>query len=112
MNDAELRTRLWAILDLEAADPVDWEQVDQLINDLSERLSQASGYEPPHLVHHYLDDSDIREKDSDYAEAQRADIRRFVETGDREPLESRSVSPWSCLLILGLLVALTVWFLS
>jgi hypothetical protein len=109
MDDDKLRQRLRIILDLEVADPVDWALVQQLSADLLGQLSESSEYEPPHLVHHYLDDADIRERDSKYGEAQRAEIRRFVETGDREVVESSPMPPWPCLLVFALLVALTVW---
>ncbi|HEY0629355.1 MAG TPA: hypothetical protein VGD23_08505, partial [Sphingomicrobium sp.] len=112
MDDAELRQLLRAILDLEGADPVDWTRVQQLSADLDQRLAQASEYDPPHLVFHYLDDSDIRQRDSAYAETQRAEIRRFVETGEREQLESRPVPRWLLLIILGLLAAVAFWVVA
>jgi hypothetical protein len=111
MDDAELRNQLRAILDLEAADPVNWTLVYQRSADVLQSMSQSSNYEPPHLVRHFLDDADIREKDSEYAEDQRASIRRFVETGDREPLESEAASAWPYLVVVGLVTAMVAWLL-
>ena len=112
MDDAELRQQLRAILDVERADSVDWPLVQQLSVELSERLSEAKDFDVPHLVYHYLHDADIRERDIEYADDQRAGIQLYVATGAREHLESRGVSPWSCLIVVGVLVAAVVWLLN
>ncbi len=63
-------------------------------------------------MHHFLDDADIRQKDKEYGDAQRAEISRFVDTGVREHLESRSVSPLPFVLVAGVCVAVLIWALS
>ena len=74
IKDAGLRQHLQAILDLEAADPVDWAQVQKLSSDTLPRISQRSGNGPPPFVYHYLADADLRQKDAEYAEMQRKEL--------------------------------------
>ena len=78
MNQAELQNRLRTILDVETAEPVDWARVQELSADLLRQILQSPEIEPPHFVYHYLADADIRERDLEYADIQRAELREIV----------------------------------
>jgi hypothetical protein len=80
MDNSDLRERLSAILDQEEQKLVDWPAVDQMLDRLNQDLTTGSS-QCPHFVWHFIADSDIRAKNAVYADHQRAEVRRFVETG-------------------------------
>jgi hypothetical protein len=111
MSLDELREQLRVILDAEERTPVDWSHVNQLIDELQNKINADPGSDCPHLVYHFLSDSDIRAKDAEYGASQRADIRRFAETGDRSVVESAPAPKWPLFFILGLLIAASIWLI-
>jgi hypothetical protein len=108
MDEAELRSRLKSIL--EAEERGDWVQAEALNDELNRDVLDDNFEGVPHIVHHFLDDGDIREKDAEYGEAQRQEIHRFVETGECE--DSKPVSVWTCVAIAALIVTVLVWLLT
>ena len=107
MDQSELRSRLGAILSEEERDVVNWTTVKRLIDDLYEDLE---GSDCPHFVHHFLADSDIREKDLEYGDHQRVEVREFVETG--EYVESEEGSCWWPLGVVAAVGAMAAWLFS
>lgn len=106
MNNSDLRERLSAILDQEEQQLVDWSAVQQMLDRLNQDLKEGSS-ECPHFVWHFIADSDIRAKDAVYADYQRAEVRRFVETGEFE--DSEEVRPWGCAAVALAVGALLFW---
>jgi len=104
MNQAELRQRLIPILNAEESE--DWDVVERLSDELNRELLDAR-FNVPEIVDHYLDDADVRIKDSRYAEGQRAKVRQFVETG--EHTEGTTVPLWCCALVAALFFAAVIW---
>ena len=107
IDRAELRRRLVPIL--EAEERGDWAQVEQLSDRLNRDLEEQRFQNSVEIVDHYLDDADVREKDERYAEAQRRQVRRFVDTGEHE--EGTTVPLWSCALIAIVVLAVLIWLL-
>jgi hypothetical protein len=107
MDQGELRRRLEPILGAEGRG--DWDQVDQLSDELNRDLAAQNFENSPEIVNHYLDDADIRQSDPRYAASQRDELRRFIETGaDRTVYLPR----WSCAVVLILLIAAVAYWLS
>jgi hypothetical protein len=78
ITPSRLRNDLSAILALEAADPVDWEQVSALSLALSEALHGNANGICPDQIYHFIDDFDIRQRDPAYADMQRDRVRAFL----------------------------------
>jgi hypothetical protein len=110
MDAIELRERLGEILREEARKEVDWATVERMCEKLDQDLAAQRGFECPHFVFHYLSDPDIRAKDDDYGGKQRAEVRRYVETG--EYADSTEISPWGCLGVIIAVGALLFFLLS
>jgi hypothetical protein len=105
MEMDELRRRVAVILAAEEQEPADWSEVERLTNEL---LPQLHVDVTPEIVHHYLDDADIRVRDEAYAVHQRREVRRFVDKGDYD--DGTPVPLWGCALVLlagGLIFWLT-----
>lgn len=98
MEMGELRGRLAVILAAEEQEPADWPEVERLTSEL---LPQLHSDATPEIVHHFLDDADIRARDEAYAVRQRRKVRRFVEKGDYE--DGTPIPLWGC--ALGVLLA-------
>lgn len=80
MTIGELRTELAAILALEEQSPTDWHQVEARCLRTIERLTKEPEPSYPHeVVYHYLDDPDVRQKDSGYAKGQRERLRGWLD---------------------------------
>ena len=108
ISQAELRLRLVPIL--EAEERGDWDQVEQLSDQLNRDLSEQKFRHSVEIVDHYLDDADVREKDERYAEGQRRQVRHFVDTGEHQ--DGTTVPPWSCALIALVAIAVLIWLLT
>ena len=104
MEMDELRRRLSIILAAEERQPPDWQEVHRLTDAL---LPQIHIDATPEIVHHYLDDADIRASDPAYGDRQRRHVRRFVDRGDYE--DGTPVPGWTCAVVLTLIVALIAW---
>lgn len=104
MNQDELRNRLAAILVEEEREVVNWATVNAMLGKLAADLK---GSEYPHFIGHFMSDSDIRAKDNVYGDHQRAEVTRFVDTGEYE--ESQAVSPLGCWLVAAALGGLVSW---
>jgi hypothetical protein len=75
----ELRAELRAILAEEEQWPIDWRKVEFLCLRTIGRLNTEPQPVYPHdVVYHFLDDSDIRENDTAYAERQRDMLRAWL----------------------------------
>ena len=111
MDTATLRQRLTDILNEEEGPNVDWNAVEELCRKLSDDLDNQPNPDCPHIVYHFLSDADIREKDAEYGQGQRLEIRRFADTGECN--DSKPVSGRGCLLvtIVGF-CTLLFWWLS
>ena len=108
MDETELRRRLKPILDAE--ERRDWVQAEALNDELNRDLLNDNFEGVPHIVNHFLDDVDIRERDEEYGEGQRREIQRFVETGEYE--DSKPVSNWTCAVVIAVVVVAFVWLLT
>lgn len=96
MDEIELRKRLGAILREEEREQVDWEEVARMCREMPLSL----GSDCPHVIYHYLCDSDIRERDEVFGRSQRAEVRRFVQTGERSDI--RRNSPWGYVAVIAI----------
>jgi hypothetical protein len=111
MDEGELRRRVAEILEAEERSPTDWTRVDELCATLVEQLPEAK-HPYPHVLHHFVADVDIRQRDNAYALYQRNLIRRFVETGEMVHDEPSTRMPaWSCALLVAIPIALLLWWL-
>ncbi len=108
MDHGELRQRLKPIL--EAEECGDWARVEKLSDELNRELTEQKFKHSPEVVDHYLADADVRQKADQYAETQRRELQRFVDTGEHE--EGTVVSLWSCGLVAALIVAAVIWLLN
>lgn len=108
MDTIELRSRLAAILDDEEVASVDWIDIERRCLELAQEI-QGREQDCPEIVAHYLCDSDIRARDSAYADRQRDGVRRYVTTGEYD--DSVAVPWWGCLGFLALIAAGLVWLL-
>jgi hypothetical protein len=79
MTEVELKRRLAEILTEEDRTSPDWNHVEKLCLDLSRHLSVDGCDACPHYIHHFIADCDVRKRDYEYAEAQRADARTYLE---------------------------------
>lgn len=104
MEMDELRSRLAIILAVEEQEPTDWPEVGRLTNELQQELPIDA---TPEVVHHYLDDADIRARDEAYAVSQRRDVRRFVDLGDYD--DGTPIPLWGCALVLLVGAGLVKW---
>jgi hypothetical protein len=105
IDQTELRRRLRPILDAEERG--DWEQVDELSDELNRTLIGQNFENSAEIVNHYLDDGDIRQTDPKYAISQRDELRRFIETGEDRTIY---LPRWSCAGVAILLIgALAYW---
>ena len=102
VDHAVLRSGLVPIL--EAEDRQDWDEVERLSNEL--KFETIAPTDVPEIVNHFLDDCDVRRKDERYGAAQRAQIRKYVETGEFR--EVMTIPLWSCGLVAGLIVAIAI----
>lgn len=83
MTLAELRTALREILAAEEQPEVDWQAVESLVDKTLQRLNLEPAPDYPYdIVYHFLDDPDVRQKDSGYAQVQRERLRTWLETAD------------------------------
>ena len=79
MTIVELRTELAAILSLEEHQRTDWRMVEARCLSAINRLnSEPAPVHPSDVVYHFLDDPDIRLKDTAYATDQRARLRDWL----------------------------------
>lgn len=107
MDTEALQKRIGEILaEEERADP-NWAAIDAMCDKLRRDLGGHSKATVPHIMWHFLSDSDIRAKDADYGQKQRLEIRCFVETGKCN--DSKQVSPWGCIGTVALFAALIFW---
>jgi hypothetical protein len=103
----ELRGRPRPIL--EAEERGDWEQVDNLSDELNRQLIAQDFEHSAEIVNHYLDDADIRQSDEKYGAGQREELRRFIETGEDRTLY---LPRWSCAAVLVSLIAAVAYWLA
>ena len=108
IEQAELRQRLKPIL--EAEERGGWDEVEKLSDELNRELMSQDFAHSPEIVNHYLDDADIREKDEQYGDTQRRQIRRFLDTGEFK--DSTPIPLWSCGLVAALIIAGLIWLLK
>jgi len=79
MTFAELQAELCAILAAEELSRIDWEAVQKRCLQVIERLKVEASPDYPHdLVYHFLDDVDVRQKDSLYAARQREQLGNWL----------------------------------
>lgn len=104
MEMDELRRRLAVILAAEEQEPADWPEVQRLTSEL---LPQLHVDATPEIIHHFLDDADIRARDEVYAAHQRREVRRFVESGDYD--DGIQVPLWGCVVVVLLAGGLILW---
>ena len=104
MEMDELRRRVGIILAVEERETVNWHEVEHLARDLQSNIHIDA---TPEIVHHYLDDADIRARDEVYAVQQRRQIRRFVEAGDCD--DGTALPLWGCALLLLTAAGLVLW---
>lgn len=104
MEMDELRRRLEVILAAEEQEPANWSEVERLTSEL---LPQLHIDATPEIVHHYLDDADIRARDEAYAVQQRCAVRRFVEKGDYD--DGTPIPLWGCALVVLLAGGFIFW---
>ena len=107
IDQAELRRRLKPILDAEERG--DWDQVDQLSDELNRELIAQNSENSPEIVNHYLDDADIRQRDPKYGASQCEQLRRFIETGEDRTIY---LPRWSCAVVIVLLIAALAYWLA
>ena len=113
MDTATLRLRLSGILTEEERPIVDWDLVQTLCMNLYGDLDRHPDFDCPHVVYHFLSDTDIRQKDEDYGRNQRVEIKRFAETGECN--NSKPASGPSCLLVAlaaAAVAAVAIWWLN
>ena len=105
MDELELRQRLRAVVDLEETG--DWPEVERLSYGLKLELLDP-GFHVAEIANHYLDDIEIRERDSKYAASQREELKRFIETGEDRTIY---MPRWTCgaVLLLLLIVLVALW---
>lgn len=103
MEMGEIHDRLVGILAAEGQEHIDWAEVERLCCALQQQIPIES---VPEIVHHFLDDADIRVRDQAYAMRQRREVRRFVETGLYD--EGISIPRWGCALILVFVVGVGI----
>ena len=79
MTIVELRNELKAILALEEQVPPDWQEVEKRSLRLIAELSNMGQATYPHdVVYQFLDDPDVRQKSTAYAERQRHRLREWL----------------------------------
>ena len=66
MEMDELRRRLGVILAVEEQEDADWPEMERLTRELQQQIH----IDAPEIVHHYLDNADIRARDYTYAARQ------------------------------------------
>lgn len=106
MEANELRSRLAAILAVEEREPTDWFEVERLADELQQEVPIDA---TPEIVHHYLDDADIRSRDARYGRRQRQEVRRYVDFGEFD--DGTSIPWWGCVLVLLAVAAVIKWLL-
>jgi hypothetical protein len=79
MTEVELKHHLAEILTEEDRNTPDWDRIVALCLDLSRQLSVDGCDTCPHHIHHFIADCDVRKRDYEYAEAQRANVRTYLE---------------------------------
>ncbi len=102
----ELRGRLATILAVEEAEPTDWSEVERLASQLQRELPIDA---TPEAVHHYLNDADIRSRDTSYGAKQRQDVRRYVDHGEFH--DGIPVPWWGCAFVLLGAAGVVKWLL-
>ena len=78
-DEAELKRHLALILGEEDCGSPGWGRVEQMCLDLSKELSVDACGACPHHIYHFIADCDIRQRNKEYAETQRADVRTYLE---------------------------------
>jgi hypothetical protein len=79
---AELKPSLSAMLELEGQPNVDWQSVEELSDQTLARLNSEPAPDYPYdTVYHFLDDTDVRQKDERYAQVQRDRLRSWLASG-------------------------------
>lgn len=104
MDTDALRSRLAMILAVEQQELSDWVEVERLCRELQRELPIDV---TPEVVHHYLDDADIRARDAAYADGQRREVRRFVDLGEYD--DGRPIPLWGCVLVILIGAGLIMW---
>ncbi|TWJ09761.1 hypothetical protein [Altererythrobacter ishigakiensis] len=75
----ELKEALRAILAIEEQGEIDWCSVEAMCHHVIEELAPKSEPEYPHdMVYRFLDDPDVRQKDTRYADRQRKRLRAWL----------------------------------
>ena len=70
------------MLELEAQSHVDWQAVETLADQTLARLNSEPAPDYPYdTVYHFLDDTDVRQKDERYAGVQRERLRSWLASG-------------------------------
>jgi len=100
----ELRSRLATILAVEERELTDWREVERLASRLQRELPIDA---TPEVVHHYLDDADIRSRDDAYGTKQRCDVRRYISHGEYE--DGIPIPWWGCALALLAGAGIFIW---
>src|SRR3954452_90350 len=106
MDQAELCQRLISILETEERE--EWDQVERLSYELKLELIDP-GFHIAEIANHYLDDTDIRERDPKYGASQREELRRFIETGEDRTIY---LPRWSCAVVAFLLIAALAYWIA
>jgi hypothetical protein len=76
----ELRAELRLILTTEEQPQVDWPAVEARCLRMVERLATEPAPDYPYdTVFHFLDDPDVRQKDAQYADVQRKQLRDWLD---------------------------------
>jgi hypothetical protein len=109
MQQATLQRMIAQILAEEEQARADWKRVEELSDEVNERLRQEPDTQVPDAIYHFLDDVDIRKKDANYATRQRSLARQYVDTGEMVE-HAPSVPWWSCFPTLILSAALLLWW--
>ena len=110
MGSNNLRQRVGEILAAEERQPPDWPEVNRLTDALVGELAANPDTDYSPIVGNFLDDTDIRAKDWDYAEAQRSQVRHYVETGEYR--ERTPFPGWGCAVVVAAILGALIWLLS
>ncbi|MFL0356226.1 hypothetical protein ACI5KX_07065 [Erythrobacter sp. GH1-10] len=56
----------------------DWSAVEKKSLELVRAIVAGEAEDPPDQIYHYIDDFDVRQKDTRYGDMQRADLRSYL----------------------------------
>ena len=79
MTEAELKRHLAQILTEEDRGSPNWGRIENMCLSLSKELSIDACDTCPHHIYHFIADCDIRQRNNEYGEKQRADVRTYLE---------------------------------